>query len=277
MDRRFIITTLALGFSLTSINAALYSASVSGQNPVAHYRLSDLTDEEGGGDLTQNGVLVPNTTGPALTPANGFNGFDSSNQWATFGGAGADTLTTLSTSWGSDAGTVSYWLRLNGTGSGTQTGIFGNATGGATIFGGSFNDAIATFARNDGSLGISIDGNQIGAGTGTISTGEWHHLAFTWERNTGAGDGVILGYLDGTQVLSSTTASFDSFSISTARFGKEIGGGSRQLVGSADEIAIWDRALTQAEVSAQYIAAIPEPSSALLLMGGLGMLAFRRR
>ena len=112
--------------------------------------------------------MVPSTAGPALTPS----GFDAGNTWGTFGGGASDTLNEINSSWGSTAGSISYMLRLNNTGDSTQTGIFANTIGGATIFGGSFNDSIATFARNNGSLGINIDGNQLTAATGTILTGQ---------------------------------------------------------------------------------------------------------
>lgn len=49
------------------------------------------------------------------------------------------------------------------------------------------------------------------------------------------------------------------------------------LVGAIDELVIYDRALTPAEISAHY-AAVPEPMSAgLLLVGGLALLRLRRR
>ncbi len=49
------------------------------------------------------------------------------------------------------------------------------------------------------------------------------------------------------------------------------------LTGTLDEIVIYDRALSAGDVAAHY-AAIPEPMSAsLILIGGLSLLAFRRK
>ena len=102
-------------------------------------------------------------------------------------------------------------------------------------------------------------------------------MAFTWERNTGAGDGEIRVYVDGSEVISDTTASFDAFTVAEVRFGKERSSAGRQFQGSADEIAIWNSALAPAQVRAQH-GAVPEPSSSALLgLGGLALLLRRRK
>jgi len=78
---------------------------------------------------------------------------------------------------------------------------------------------------------------------------EWHHLVFTWEMNTsGVADGVMRVYVDGEEVASSSDRAWDGFAVNEVRFGKEISGATRQFKGSADEIAIWTRTLSAAEV-----------------------------
>ena len=77
--------------------------------------------------------------------------------------------------------------------------------------------------------------------------------------------------IDGAEVVSDTTGTWDSFAIggtgnSAARFGKDIGESGRELQGSADEVAIWTRALSAQEIRDQYNAGIvPEPTSLVLL------------
>ena len=262
--------------SYTTAQATLYTDVVSAQNPAHYYRLSDLSDEQTAGSLTANTTAIPDTTSPALTSAGGFQGFSAGNTWASFDGAGGSTLTTVGTNWGSDAGSLTYWLRPQMTGDATKTGIFANQTGGGTVFSGASANMVGTFSRDNGSMGIRIDSLQTEAPVGTIVNDTWQHVAYTWQRNTGAGDAVVDIYVNGARVGGTSTGSFGLFTIDAARFGKEIGGATRQLEGSADELAIWNRVLSAGEISAQYNASmIPEPgTSGLLLLGAL--LLWRR-
>jgi hypothetical protein len=264
------------GLAPMAVHATLYTDVIASQNPQHYYRMSDLSNEQGGGSLTQNTSVLPDSSAPPLSAGGGFQGFENDNAWASFDGEGGSTLTTVGTGWSSDAGSLSYWLRPAGTGDSTQTGIFANQTGGAQFFGGTGGNSVGTFMRNNGSMGIRIDSVQTEAPTGTISLNAWHHIAYTWQRNTGAADGDIRIYLDGQPVGGISTATYGLFTIDTARFAKEINGATRQFEGAADELAIWNRTLSPTEVSAQFAASlIPEPqTSALLLMG---LLLLRRR
>lgn len=233
-----------------------YSKAVLDQGPVELYRL-DSPNGELGDALLVNGVDFHRATpSPELstegTPS--YAGFGASNTWANFDGTGSSALTDLATNWNSDVGSVSFWVRMDEDGAdGTQTGLFGRQAGGGGQFGTAMtSNAIGIFMRKNGSFGVTIDNNQRETEAGRLALNEWHHLAYTWQRNTGQTNGVVRVYIDGVEEAGYTNVSWSSFTIDEARFGKEITGGDRVFEGSADELAIWTRALTQQEILTQY-------------------------
>jgi hypothetical protein len=230
-----------------------YSQTVLAQSPLEYYRMSGLRGENGD-LLVKNAVTVGQTTpSPTLNTAGSpsYDGLGDDNEWANFDGSGGGTLTDVVTGWSSDEGSISYWVRLDGDAVNTETGLMGKKTGGGGVFG-SMNDTIGTYNRQDGSCGLVIEGTQVNAEAGRYDTNEWRHLAMTWNRHTGAGDGVIRVYVDGVEEAANMAATWDSFVIDVARFGKETDGGTRLFKGSADELAIWTRELTQQEIVTQY-------------------------
>ncbi len=256
-----------------------YVGKVLTQNPLEYYRTDTLIGEMGD-VLTQNGVDIDQTTpSPTLDTAGGFRGLANNNSWSNYAGEGGDTLTDVVTGWDSEEGTISYWVRLDGDGNGTQTGLMGKETGATGDFDVAGN-IIATFMRTNGSFGFRVGASQVSTANSVLAMDEWHHLAFTWDRGTGSGDGVMRVYLDGEEKTFTTTATWADFTIDhSARFGKELnegGGNPRRLKGSADEIAIWTQALSATEIQAQYDAAlVPEPST--LALAAIGLLGLRRR
>ncbi len=229
-----------------------YSRVVVGQAPYEYYRLS-RPHGENGDTLARNTVLLDQSAPtPALTAAGtpAFAGFGASNTWANFDGAANATLTDVVTGWGSDAGAISYWTRRDATG--THAGVFARRTGGAGVFDGGTAGAIGTYTRQDGSFGFGIDNVTAESPASMLELNAWHHLAFTWQRNgAGATNGVVRAYLDGVEEAGWTNKAWTSFAVAEARFGKEIGGTSRLLRGSADELAIWTRPVSQAELLEQ--------------------------
>ena len=260
-----------------------YVNTVNAQSPFEYYRLDTLVGENGG-TLVQNSVSVNQTTpSPTLDPAGGFVGLDG-NSWGNFPGDGGSTLTEEDGGWTSEAGTISLWVRqATSGGGGTRTLVFAHEAGATGGFDGGTNQALGIFVRTNGSWGMNLD--NVSNDTGSLSPlglDEWHHLAFTWDRSAG----VTRTYFDG-GLVKSVTGTWDAFTMNNdGRFGKEISGGSRVFAGSMDEIAIWDRPLSDAEILAQYDAAftapgdIPEPVTMLAVglgLAGLGGYARKRR
>jgi len=226
---------------------ASYARKLRGMNPLELYRLRGAKQNVGTGSAVPAAISLGQTNAPALAPAAGYPGLEAQNSWAYFPGTNG-ALTSLVTNWNSTAGTILYWIRMDGAGDATQTTLFSRASGGDTDFARGVLNGIATFHRTNGDLGIYIDGAGV-TSVGKMTMNAWHLQAFTWERNSGVGDGVLRAYLDGKEVGSATDKSWGAFSITEARFGKEIDFNSvRRLKGSADELAIWTRALTATEI-----------------------------
>ena len=127
------------------------------------------------------------------------------------------------------------------------------------------------FFRNGGSPGHVFS-------SGEAFDGEWRHLA--WVDNGGLVDLYIDGAFD-TQ-WDYTAFNNDGFAPDTTTIGGILRGTDCcNFTGSIDEVGLWDHALNGDEISrlASGVSpgVIPEPSSALLSLGGLFLIALRRR
>jgi hypothetical protein len=60
-------------------------------------------------------------------------------------------------------------------------------------------------------------------------------------------------------------------------FGRYTVNNSAYLNGALDDIRIYDETLTGAQIAEVMTAAVPEPTSAILLVAGLSGMAMRRR
>ena len=116
-------------------------------------------------------------------------------------------------------------------------------------------------------------------GTSDIQNGGWHHIVAT----TTNGGGVFV-YVNGVLEVSNAGANANIASTTTELWvGNNPNAASRMWDGRIDDIGLWDRALSLSEVQEIYnagisgnsLAAIPEPSAALL--AGLGSLLLLRR
>jgi len=82
-----------------------------------------------------------------------------------------------------------------------------------------------------------------------FAKGKWTHVVFTWESfNTGRPDGVARLYLDG-QPHGALTGRQQTFTWDPARSAITLG---LNYVGLLDDLALFNRALTGAEVDALY-------------------------
>jgi len=107
----------------------------------------------------------------------------------------------------------------------------------------------------------------------------WHQLTYTFDFNSGSGNGTATLYIDGGSLA---TKGPDSFGDNTGVF-SIFAGGKVPFIGEFSDTAIYTTALSSTEVLDLYNAGagtvvIPEPSTAALLAGaGLLLAAARRR
>ncbi len=101
----------------------------------------------------------------------------------------------------------------------------------------------------------------------SINDGEWHHVALTYD----ALNGIATLFVDYDNSTSRTITGALRYSSNPLTFGNL--GGGRAFDGLIDEVRLTNQVLTPS----QFLYAIPEPGTLLLLVaGGLVMLLLRR-
>ncbi len=276
---------------------ASYVSEVTSQNPLFYWRLNDTVyddpmavevDNSAYADsiakvISLSDVVMGDTSGNALTPAGGFGGFEAGNSWFTLPGTNSNdliqTLTSPKDVMSSTLGSTSNWVKTT-TGP-TPTYMYGTlyrADAGGT-------GSLYTFIDNDGKFGIRIT-NGAGETTvladvrsaGAYNDGQWHHVAATWNEAEGRATIYIDGgsVAGGETVIGVFTDGTDFLSTGRNQFGKGHAN-SLRYVGSADELALWTGELTAQQVADQYLSALPEPASLLMLgLGAMALLVPRR-
>jgi hypothetical protein len=178
----------------------------------------------------------------------------------TTGAIAGDSDTAASFDGGNDFGTIArsisdnfsieFWFRSSqGIGTGTQwwsgAGLVDGEVAGAT------ND-FGVSLRSDGRIvaGIGAPDVSIISGSGGYNNGAWHHVVFTRNRASGA----LALYVDGASAGTATGASTASLTAPAyLNFGR-LQTGLNYLVGSLDEVGIYNSVLSAATVSAHYAA-----------------------
>ena len=92
--------------------------------------------------------------------------------------------------------------------------------------------------------GGTSGGISVGAG---VSDGNWHHVAMTWKKNTVNG---FKSFLDGALVAQKNSSNVNLPIITSGGYLGAYNASSEFTNGNLDEVRIWSRELSQAEISA---------------------------
>lgn len=244
-ETKFALTaTNSQGAVTKSVTITLADASV----PVAHWRVGEAVGEKNGSVLIGEGgslfdglfVGTPSfdVNDPAPVPGGSTASiaFDGAGSWidvSGYDGVGGDSARTLA-----------FWFK----GDLVQPNL--NATlvsWGTGATGARFDTRINTAGVNQ--LRTEVAGSGSNATT-PIVTGEWHHCAVVFDPILGTTIGDALFYVDGN--LEALTASGGTTVNTNASNGVRIGNArvfqGRAVAGKMDDIRIYDRALSEAEI-----------------------------
>ena len=159
-----------------------------------------------------------------------------SNQVLYLNGNGAYAITTLTDLSGSAMGgngsalTVEYWFK----GSVVQSAVRQQSSDYIVV---GWN-GLAILSNDGGTAG----GLSLGA---AVTDGNWHHVAMTWQMATTNGFNT---YLDGALVASRNSSSVPIPNMDAQVYFGAFNGTAEFMDGMIDEVAIWDRALSPAEI-----------------------------
>jgi hypothetical protein len=306
-----LLTMILLNSHLAQCVAGTYSSAVLADGPVAYYRLGETSGtvaaNSSANGATLDGTYVnfgvsqpsphtPSTIGQPgprpgdLSGLNSIQGFESDNIGIRSGANGTAPSTSAQVEVPDNsllditgALTLEAWVFRNDTqaSTGNNEGIVGKFTGTAAPT----NQRSYVLYYNQPSSRIEFVVNGTGLSTGnkllntgtnlpTGSTGGWTYLAAVFEP------GVRMSvYMNGVSIGEKTTdLPTGAFSGSAPLWiGRQFSNASNvSFEGLIDEVAVYDRALTPAQILAHYQAAIPEPCGIVLAVVGMAWISFWR-
>ena len=141
---------------------------------------------------------------------------------------------------GSSAITVTAWIKTNNTDTGAIAGWGPNVAG--QRFG---------FRVDVGRLRLEHQGGNVQGDT-SVNDGAWHHVAVTVRENVTISYPDVILYLDGADDTRPTTDADPVFNVTAAEdvsIGRRPSVDDRYFIGQIDDVRIYDRALTQEEVT----------------------------
>lgn len=143
---------------------------------------------------------------------------------------------------------------------------------GVVSWGTTGNDEFSRFTYAGGGNGLlSAWFNDVGWDGATLPTGEWVHVAWTYDGS----DDTVKGYINGDLVQTTTMPNTLATGTSPIHVGQSRPGAD-PFNGYISEVRVHSGLLSDGDVMNNYIEGIPEPST-LALVGLGGLLGFRRR
>jgi len=226
-----------------------YVDTVQSTSGLVHYWHLDETAGPTAYDAvgTNDGTYMnsPSLGQPGPRPAGGFDGFDSDNNAPEFGDTDQHVTMPDYNVGGWTEISMSFWFRLN-----TLTGDVQKLVGYQAneswryIFGGAYYPSFSAarlYVKTDNEATTFVDA--------PVSDLNWHHLALSWDGTT------LRACLDNT-LYSATEPARNALDTPEVLYvGRDING-TRQLYGQVDELAVYNRALSVAEMHRLYQSAV---------------------
>jgi len=196
---------------------------------IAHYTFTgDATDQSGNGyDGTVNGATLTTDR------------FGNANSAYAFDGSSTITFNNTSNVDLGDETTVTAWVYSNSYSAGEPE-FISNGLGST-----GFDFKLSTGTSNDAilrTLKVETFGGDF-LTTSELNLNQWYHVAFTYKRNE-----ALTLYVDGMAIGSNTSVADQAIGISS----KSLVSGANGMNGSIDDLAIYSRALSAAEISDLY-------------------------
>ena len=224
-------------------NAAAYTAAVSADSPLLHWRLgetSGATAADASGNSrtgTYINTVQRNQASALNTDANPAIGFD-----ATTGRVERPALTGMPTT----AISAELWVK---TADQKNSGLVSYAVEG---------NSDEFHITNPDSLTVAIIGTRVDTGV-AVNDGQWHHVVATWSNDTG----TLRLYVDGTERTSQPdvrpgVALTGNGTLVLGQEQDSVGGGfdsSQAFAGQLDEVALYPAVLSPARVAQHYLSA----------------------
>ena len=209
---------------------------------IAYYKLDgNATDSNGSGTLYDGTATNVNWTQGRFGSAGGFNGSTSKI-----------TISSMSSLGISDVRAVSGWIKTTTTAAGNMFSIgkTGSSSGYAW-----FQVTIESDGKLSGGYTWSNGGTKNGKKTSiVVNDGNWHNIVFVTSGDYANGGGAF--YIDGQEDTNSTLFNTANGGQSTitgiATIGTYSGQSASFFNGSIDQVKIFDRAITAAEVTTLY-------------------------
>jgi hypothetical protein len=219
-------------------------------------------------DVIGNPGYVPGVFGNALTIAPGSYGTPDREHNVVWN--------NLNSYLSAEHGTIEVWYKQNENPVGFSHGVY-------RIFDGSY--GLSSGLQLDSEtvpdtrlyFGLQFDGAYSGVSYDISSlNGTWMHIGAVWDRAgiAGSGDKLRL-YINGSIAAASTVGGWGTVVGTQADIG---GGNDANIAGkfAVDNLKVYDNAVT--DFSGRFIEAVPEPTTAtLVILGGIAVLRRRRR